>query len=130
MPWPLPSPPNPLAHAPWPRGTAARPPRCAPRCRAPHRGCSTPRAGRASGRWPRGRPWLIFASPPSRRTARHQPAASSTHRPSARRAGPPFPRPRAAAAATPHHPPSSSAASSAPCETPRAAPKRQGSPGS
>eukprot|EP00964_Phaeocystis_antarctica_P058480 scaffold34687_cov63-Phaeocystis_antarctica.AAC.6 len=38
MPWSLPSPVSPLGSAPWPRGTAARPPQCAPSWRALHRG--------------------------------------------------------------------------------------------
>eukprot|EP00964_Phaeocystis_antarctica_P023722 scaffold13254_cov51-Phaeocystis_antarctica.AAC.1 len=90
----------------------------------------TPRARRASGRWPRGRSWLPCASHPSSRTARPLPAASSTRRPTARRAGPAPPRPHAAAAASPRHPLASSAASSPSCETHRASAKRQGSPGS
>eukprot|EP00964_Phaeocystis_antarctica_P108707 scaffold73255_cov60-Phaeocystis_antarctica.AAC.2 len=128
--WPLPSAQSPPAGAPWPRGTAARPPRSAPKCRALHRGCSTRRARRAPGRWPRGRPWLLCACPAESRTARPRPSASYTRRPSVRRCGPAPPRPRAAAASPPHHPPTPSPASSAPCETPRAAPKREGSPGS
>eukprot|EP00964_Phaeocystis_antarctica_P165128 scaffold144547_cov84-Phaeocystis_antarctica.AAC.2 len=48
----------------------------------------------------------------------------------ARRPGQPPPRPRDPAAASPRHPPPSSDASSAACGTPRAAAKRQGSPGS
>eukprot|EP00964_Phaeocystis_antarctica_P117359 scaffold81188_cov75-Phaeocystis_antarctica.AAC.2 len=111
MPWPLPSPLNPLDSTPWPRGTAARPPHRAPR------------------RWPRGRPWLLCASHAWSRAEDPQPPARRTCRPSARRAGPASPRPRDAAAASPHHPLASSAASSAPCDTLRAASKRQGSPG-
>eukprot|EP00964_Phaeocystis_antarctica_P078634 scaffold48910_cov56-Phaeocystis_antarctica.AAC.4 len=60
----MPSPPIPPAGAPWPRGIAARPPLCAPSWRALRRGCSTPQACRAAGRWPRGRPCLLCASPP------------------------------------------------------------------
>eukprot|EP00964_Phaeocystis_antarctica_P146620 scaffold112985_cov58-Phaeocystis_antarctica.AAC.1 len=130
MPWRLPSSSSPPSSAPWPRGTAVRPPRGAPSWRAMHRGCSTRRACRASGRWPRGRPWRLCDSPAERRTADPQPSAPRTCRPTARRAGPPPPRPHAAAAAPPHHPHSPSTASSPLCGTPRAASKRQGSPGS
>eukprot|EP00964_Phaeocystis_antarctica_P075447 scaffold46541_cov57-Phaeocystis_antarctica.AAC.3 len=63
-------------------------------------------------------------------TARPQPAARGTCRPSARPPRPRAPRPRAAAAASPHHPPTPSAASSPSCGIPRASPKRQGSQGS
>eukprot|EP00964_Phaeocystis_antarctica_P108386 scaffold72998_cov65-Phaeocystis_antarctica.AAC.1 len=89
-----------------------------------------PRACRASGRWPRGRSSLLCASPPYRCTARHQPAAPSTCCPTARRYGLAPLRPRDASAGSPHHPPSSSGASSPPCDTPRAAARRQGSLGS
>eukprot|EP00964_Phaeocystis_antarctica_P061706 scaffold36894_cov63-Phaeocystis_antarctica.AAC.4 len=130
LPWPLPSPPSPPGSAPWPRGATARPPRCAPSWRALHRGCSTPQAGRAPGQWPRGRPWLLYASPAENYTAVPPPTASSTRRPSARCTGPAPPPPRESAAATPHHPLAPFAASSPSCETPRAAAKRQGSPGS
>eukprot|EP00964_Phaeocystis_antarctica_P071558 scaffold43683_cov42-Phaeocystis_antarctica.AAC.2 len=116
--------------APWPRGTAARPPRRAPSRRVRYRGCSTPRACRASGRWPRGRPGLLCACPPESGTACPQPAASNTRRPSARPPGLAPPRSRESAAAPPHHPPTSPGASSPPCDTPCAAAKRQGSPGS
>eukprot|EP00964_Phaeocystis_antarctica_P153091 scaffold121198_cov48-Phaeocystis_antarctica.AAC.2 len=71
----------------------------------------------------------LSSTAPSR-TAGPQPAASGTGRPTARRCGPAPPRPRDPAAAPPHHPPSPFAASLASCETPRAAAKRQGSPGS
>eukprot|EP00964_Phaeocystis_antarctica_P011591 scaffold6412_cov55-Phaeocystis_antarctica.AAC.2 len=119
-------------HAPWPRGSAARPPRSAPRWRAFHRGDSTPWARRASRRWPHGKPWLLCASRASRRTARPPPAAHRTCHPTARRAWPASQRPREPPAAPPRHPQalSSSAASSPPCETPRVSSKRQGSLGS
>eukprot|EP00964_Phaeocystis_antarctica_P048208 scaffold27899_cov66-Phaeocystis_antarctica.AAC.3 len=106
---------HPPASAPWPRGTAARPPRRAPSWRALHRGRGTPRAGRASGRWPRGRPWQLCVCPAESRTVRPQPAARRTRRPTARRCGLPSLRPRAAAAAPPRHPPTYSAASLPPC---------------
>eukprot|EP00964_Phaeocystis_antarctica_P030731 scaffold17384_cov48-Phaeocystis_antarctica.AAC.3 len=126
----MPSPPSPPASAPWPRGTAAQPPRRAPSWRALRRGRGTPRAYRASAQWPRGRPWLLCACPVENGTACHQPSASRTHRPNERRVGPAPPRSRAAAAASPLHPPSSSETPSLPCDTPRAASRRQGSPGS
>eukprot|EP00964_Phaeocystis_antarctica_P038544 scaffold22051_cov51-Phaeocystis_antarctica.AAC.1 len=118
MPWTLPSAPSPPGSAPWPRGTAARPPRGAPSCLALHRGCGTPRACRASGRWPRGRPGPLCASLLWRRTAGHQRSALRTRRPSARRPRLPPPRAREPAAATPLHPPPASAASSPACDTP------------
>eukprot|EP00964_Phaeocystis_antarctica_P103137 scaffold68432_cov61-Phaeocystis_antarctica.AAC.4 len=116
--------------APWPRDTAARPPRGAPRLRASNRGCSTPRPCRASGRWPRGSTWLPCASPTLKCTLRPQPAAHRTRRPTTRPAGPVTARPRGPAAAPPRHSQTSSAASSASCEKPRAAAKRQGLQGS
>eukprot|EP00964_Phaeocystis_antarctica_P157964 scaffold128383_cov60-Phaeocystis_antarctica.AAC.2 len=119
MPWLLPSTPSPPGCAPWPRGTAAQPPRRAPSWRALHR-----------ARWPRGKSCLLCVCPAERRNADPQPPASGTRRPTARRPGPPSPRSRAAAAAPPRHPHSPSTASSPPCDTPRAASKRQGSPGS
>eukprot|EP00964_Phaeocystis_antarctica_P052525 scaffold30768_cov68-Phaeocystis_antarctica.AAC.3 len=118
MPWPLPSPPSPPESAPWPRSTAARPPRCALSCRAPHRGCSTPRACRASGRWPRGRPWLLCVCPAERCTARLQLPARRTHRPTARRPGLPSPPSREPAADAPLHPLTSSDAPSLLCGFP------------
>eukprot|EP00964_Phaeocystis_antarctica_P003634 scaffold1954_cov63-Phaeocystis_antarctica.AAC.9 len=132
MPWHVPSPRtrSPPAGAPWPRGTAAQPPRRAPSWRALHRGCSTPWARRASARWPRGRPCLLCVRPAERRTARPQPAALSTRRPYVRPPGLPSPQPRESAAVSPHHPPPAADAPSPLCDTPRAASKRQDSPGS
>eukprot|EP00964_Phaeocystis_antarctica_P082205 scaffold51527_cov33-Phaeocystis_antarctica.AAC.1 len=104
MPWPVPSPPSPPDSAPWPRGTAARPPRRAPSWRALHR-----------GRWPRGRPGLLCVCPAWKGTARPQRSALRTRHPTARRPGPAPPRPRESAAATPLHPPPSSGVPSPPC---------------
>eukprot|EP00964_Phaeocystis_antarctica_P033759 scaffold19146_cov53-Phaeocystis_antarctica.AAC.3 len=73
--------------------------------------------------------WYARGSSGFRAMASRKPPAPRTCRPSARRTGPAPPRPRDPAAAAPHHPPPSSAASSASCETLRAAPKPQGSPG-
>eukprot|EP00964_Phaeocystis_antarctica_P023269 scaffold13023_cov70-Phaeocystis_antarctica.AAC.2 len=63
---------------------------------------------------------LLCVCPPERRTARPQPAAHRTRRPTARRTGPAPPRPRDFAAASRLHPPAPSAASS---------PSSQGFPG-
>eukprot|EP00964_Phaeocystis_antarctica_P003269 scaffold1738_cov73-Phaeocystis_antarctica.AAC.1 len=65
-----------------------------------------------------------------RRTASSRPSAPRTRRPTPRRLGRAPPRSRDSAGASPHHPPPASAAPSPPYGTPRAASKRQGSPGS
>eukprot|EP00964_Phaeocystis_antarctica_P074354 scaffold45702_cov64-Phaeocystis_antarctica.AAC.4 len=88
------------------------------------------RADRASGRWPRGRPWLLCASPLSRCTAGPQPEPHRTCRPSARRTGHACLQPHDDSADSPHHPHTPFGAPSAPCEIFRAGPKRKGSPGS
>eukprot|EP00964_Phaeocystis_antarctica_P092465 scaffold59477_cov61-Phaeocystis_antarctica.AAC.1 len=60
--WRFPTALSPPRSVPSPRGTAVRSPRSAPSFLALNRGCSTPGARRASGRWLRGRPCLLCVS--------------------------------------------------------------------